>query len=973
MSDSTLTLIQNISTENAQAHYRSQVNDMMLWAGIAYWEFEVAKGAFDISADFAAAYGYKLKDLVPLTLEQWKQLIHPEDEQCVLPMFEKMIAGHTDVMDVVYRMKTASEEWRYFRCRGGIAEVSLADKDVIKISGTLQDITDMKIADVLLQRRDRLLAAVNDVANVLLAATTKNFDPSVVEALHILGMATEVDRVYVWKNEWTDGEMYSTQVYEWSPHAVPLQGTDYTVRVKAEDATPGWAERLSVGECINGIVRNMSPKEQKQLLPQGVVSILVAPVMFRDEFWGFIGFDDCQQERIWDQTEAGILKSAGMLIASAIQRQQTEFDLAQERQTMDWILETSPVAIVTTLEGKIHQLNKRGKELFAVPEKTDSSELLARILGEYQNRVDSDMKVKETLEKGVFLRRDIQFPGGDGVLRDFLLTTIPFKPDSVHKLISWAVDITELKESERALIQAKDKAEIATKAKSEFLARMSHEIRTPMNAILGMIYLCLQTELSGKQKDYLAKTQSAAHTLLGIINDVLDFSKIEAGKLELESILFSLSTTIDEIVDIARVGAEEKGLKLITKIAPEICDNLVGDPLRLRQVLLNLISNAIKFTEKGGVTIAVAPDPQFRGKSDEVGLVFTVKDTGIGLKPEQAFTIFDSFSQADGSTTRKYGGTGLGLAIVKSLVELMGGQVGVTSIPGQGATFYFTVVCAISHSEPEMSSAVLLNHRRVLIVDDDPNDLEIVTSLMQESRMDVRSVRTGAEALELLVEATNLKAPFELVLIDWRMPRMDGIETARRIRQHGNGIVPPHIIMVSAYDRQECLRLVQGLNVFDVLAKPIQPDRLRDMLKTAFREDLSRKTNEVRANIKGAKALLAEDNKINQMVASELLKIMEVEVTVANNGIEAVEAVKKNTFDVILMDIQMPEMDGLTATQMIRNLGKPETDKLPILAMTANAADTDYQKSLDVGMNDHLTKPIDPEKLRVALEKWIVR
>ena len=971
MSDSTS--IQNVSAEEAQARYRSQIDDMMLWAGIVYWEFEVAKGVFDISADFPIAYGYKPKELFPLTPERWQQLIHPDDGQCVLPMFEKIIAGHTDIMDVVYRMKTALGEWRYFRCRGGIAEVSLVDKKVIKMSGTLQDITDLKITDVLLQRRDRLLAAVNDVANVLLAATTKNFDSSVVEALHILGMATEVDRVYVWKNEWIREEIYGTQVYEWSPNAEPLQGTDYTVRVKAEDATPGWMERLSAGECINGIVRSMSPKEQKHLLAQGVVSILVAPVMFRDEFWGLIGFDDCQHERVWDRTEAGILKSAGMLIASAIQRQQTEFDLIQERQTTNWILETSPVAIVTTLEGKILQLNKRGQELFAVPQETDSSELLAHISGEYQNRVEHEMIVKEILEKGVFMRRGIQFLCGDGVVRDFLLTTVPIKPDSVQKLISWVVDITELKESERALIQAKDKAEIATKAKSEFLARMSHEIRTPMNAILGMIYLCLQTELSSKQKDYLTKTQSAAHTLLGIINDVLDFSKIEAGKLELESIPFSLKATIEEIANIARVGAEEKKLQLISRIAPEICDNLVGDPLRLRQILINLISNAIKFTEKGKISIGVVPDPQFRGKPDEVGLVFTVQDTGIGLKPEQAVAIFESFSQADVSTTRKYGGTGLGLAIVKSLVELMGGQVGVTSIPGQGATFYFTVVCVISHSEPEMSSAVLLNQRRVLIVDDDPNDLEIVTSLMQASRMDVRSVRTGTEALELLVESSHLKIPFELVLVDWRMPRMDGIETVRRIRQSGDIIVPPHIIMVSAYDRQECLRLVQGLNVFDVLTKPVQPDRFRDILKMAFREDISHKTNEVRANIKGAKILLAEDNRINQMVASELLKIMEVEVTVANNGIEAIEAVKEKTFDLILMDIQMPEMDGLTATQAIRNLEKPEAGKLPILAMTANAADTDYQKSLDVGMNDHLTKPIDPEKLRIALEKWIVR
>ena len=961
------------SIEEETARCRAQISTMMLWGGIACWEFEVAKGTFDFGEFFLASYGYKPGDLFPFTPEQWRQIIHPDDRQHTLFMFEKIVAGHTDIMDVVFRMKTALGEWRYFRSRGGVAEASITDKRVTKISGTLQDITDLKVTDMLLQRRDRLLAAVNDVANILLAVTAKNFDQSVAEVLHILGMATEVDRVYVWKNELMNDELHCTQVFEWSPNIESQQGKKLSVQLKYSEAIPTWEERLSAGECVNNIVRNMPQAEQDQLLPQGIVSILVAPIMLRDEFWGFIGFDDCRHERVWDRTEAGILKSAGMLIASALQRQQTELDLVEEQQTLDWVLETSPVAIVTTLEGQIQRVNKRGKELFPIQKGEYALEVLTRITGESKNHVDRNTILQEIRDQGVFSQRGSQFRCTDGMVRDFLLTTVPFKPDSQQQLISWIVDITELKESERALKLAKDKAEIATKTKSEFLARMSHEIRTPMNAILGMIYLCLQTSLSDKQWNYLTKTQSAAQSLLGIINDILDFSKIEAGKLELESISFSLKTTIEKIIDITKVSAEEKGLKLITKIDPDNCDMLVGDPLRLRQILLNLISNAIKFTANGGIIITVGPDPQFQGKSDEVGLYFTVKDTGIGLNQEQIGTIFDSFSQADGSTTRKYGGTGLGLAIVKSLVELMGGAVGVTSVPGQGATFYFTAVFVKSHAEPELSSAVLLSRRRVLLVDDDTNDLEVLTSLMQALRIDVRSVHTGTEALEILAEATALKAPFELVLVDWRMPRMDGIEMIRHIRQNEKEIIPPHILMVSAYDRQECLRQVQGLNVFDVLVKPIQPDRFKAVLKKVFREDLSHKTNEVRADIRGAKILLAEDNKINQMVASELLKMLEVEITVVNNGVEAVEAVNNQTFDLILMDIQMPEMDGLTATQMIRKIEKPEIGKLPILAMTANAMDTDYQKSLEIGMNDHLTKPIDPEKLRIALEKWIVR
>ena len=961
------------SIADIHARYRSQINDMMHWAGIVYWKFEIAQGFFDISTNFPTTYGYQSSDLFPMTLDRWKQIIHPDDSQYVLSMFEKIVDGHSDIMDVVYRMKTASGEWRYFRSRGGVVEASLVDKKAVRISGTTQDIHDLKIADVILQRRDKLLAAVNDAASILLTATSKNFEQSLRDVLQLLGLATEVDRVYVWKNEWVEEELYTTQIYEWSPNVESQQGNVYTVRIKGSEAIPGWEERLSAGECINDIVRNMSLSEQNQLLPQGIVSILVAPIILRGQFWGFIGFDDCQNERSWDRAEIGILKSAGMSIASAIQRQQTELDLNQERQMLNWILETSPVAILISSEGNVSSLNKRSRELFAITKGVPLTEVHEKVLGEHREDTNYDSLFKEMVENGVSSRNNLQFPCADGKIRDFNVTSFFLEPDSFKKSISWIVDITELKETERDLIQAKDKAEIATKAKSEFLARMSHEIRTPMNAILGMLYLCLQTKLDDKQWDYLTKSQSAAHNLLGIINDILDFSKIEAGKFELESLPFSLRESIKDIVNMTQVSAEEKGLNLVANIDPQICDNLLGDPLRLRQILLNLTSNAVKFTTKGGITITIRQDDSPSLLSPEsVCLIFEVKDTGIGLNQGQIEKLFESFSQADGSTTRKYGGTGLGLTIVKSLVELMGGKINVTSIPGQGTTFFFSVIFTKSHEHSELSSVTLLNQRRVLVVDDNEHDLEILLNLMQESHMDVRSANTGAAALKMLMEATELNVPFELVVIDWRMPRMDGVEVVRHIRQ-SEQIIPPHIIMISAYDRQECLRHVQGLNVFDVLSKPIQPNVFKEILKTAFREDLSKKMDEVRADIRGAKILLAEDNKINQMVASELLKMLNIEIVIANNGMEAVEAVKNNDFDLILMDIQMPEMDGLTATQMIRNLKKPEVKKLPILAMTANAMDTDYQKSLEVGMDDHLTKPIDPEKLRIALEKWIVR
>ena len=961
--------------EESHTHYRSQIHDMVRWAGIGHWEFHIDTGSFLISPEFLASYGFQTEVSRPITIERWTELIHPDDVPLVQTVLNSVIAGHVDVLDITYRLKIPSGEWRYLRSRGGRDESLPTGQQMSKIVGTSQDVTDLSVAQITLQRYERLHVAVNNVAQILLTASSGNFDQSILEALQILGEATEVDRVYIWKNESIDGELFCTQIYEWSPNAVAQQGNEFTVGIKYSESIPTWEERFIAGECVNDIVRNMPLAEQNQLSPQGIISILVSPLKLQGKFWGFIGFDDCHKERIWDNTEASILKSGGILITSAIQQRWAEIELMAERKTLDWIIENSPIAIIATQEGKISRLNKRANELFAFSKGTMASDISRKVV-EGNNDIFNYDITDDIHRSGVFAQREFRFPCIDGVTRDFLMTTIPFRPNDYHHLISWIIDITDLKETERALIQSRDKAEIATKAKSDFLATMSHEIRTPMNAILGMIYLCLQTKLDAKQHDYLHKAQSAANSLLGIINDVLDFSKIEAGKIELETIPFSLKRTIDDVMSIMEESAVHKGVNLIAKVDSQTCDRLVGDPFRLRQILFNLIGNAIKFTSHGGVILTVRQDDlplQENSKEDsnKTRITFEVKDTGIGLKPEQMETIFESFSQADGSTTRKYGGTGLGLAIVKSLVELMKGMIKVSSVPGQGTTFSFTVVFAVSHSDSGIYSSVsLLGKRRVLLVDDNADDLEILTNLLQSFQMNVSCAHSGASALEKLIEASQLRSPFELVVIDWRMPRMDGVEVIRSIRLN-ESIIPPHILVVSAYDRHECLQQVQGLHVANVLVKPIQPDELKAALKAAFQEDVTKKINEVRADIRGAKVLLAEDNKINQMVASELLKMLNIDVTVANNGKEAVEAVKEKKFDLILMDIQMPEMDGLTATREIRKLNLPDIDKLPILAMTANAMDTDYQKSLEMGMNDHLTKPIDPVKLHIALEKWI--
>ncbi len=950
---------------------REQLDNVLRWAGLGSWEWSAETGSFDVSVGFLQKYGYSHEDLSPFTTEKWSGMIHPDDRERSVEAFTEMVTGVNTNYDVVYRVAAKDGRWITLNSRGGACRFA-PNGTPIAFAGSIQDVTLLKSTEEAVNRRDRLLAASNEAARILLSASTSgmSFDLAIWRVLDLLGKASQVDRVYIWKNSYgADGRRYTTQVYEWSLGAEPQQGNELTVDIAFEEAIPTWEAILTKDQCINNLVRNMPQAEQEQLGPQGIISILVAPIMFENEFWGFIGFDDCTQERVWNDSEAGVLKAAGMMIAAAIIREKTEKSLEQERFFLEQLVETSPIGIAITQNSIVRRLNKRFTEMFGL-RVGDST------LHRYISSADRYAMMEEINHKGIVDNVHIQMYGADNSVRDVLFTALKIDYEGKPAILAWLVDISALKRTEKALMVARDLAESGTRAKSEFLARMSHEIRTPMNAVIGMTYLCLQTEMTPKQHDYLQKIQTAATNLLGIIDDILDFSKIEAGKIELEQIPFQLTEVLTETVDLIEQKVKDKGIDLILRVNSDVCDHLLGDPLRLRQVLTNLVNNAVKFTEKGSITLYVdmAPTPP---DSETVSLRFEIQDTGIGMTEEQIGGLFQSFSQADGSTTRKYGGTGLGLAISKNLVELMGGAIEVSSRPNHGTTFRFgATFTRLPHKQGE--TAVDLTKKRVLVVDDDSSAREIIKRIVMAFEMRVDAVDSGQGAISALAHAAHAGDPYEAVLLDWKMPRMDGLETVRRIRASKEIAELPQILMVSAYDRSECIRQSRGLGLAGFLVKPVTHVSLRDALCGVF--DPARKASPQAEqfpdpvdNVKGAKILLVEDNKINQMVASELLRMLGVELSVANNGVEAVEAVRDRDFDLVLMDIQMPIMDGLTATREIRNLSKPEIDKLPILAMTANAMDVDYQRSLESGMNDHLTKPIDPIKLRNALQTWIVR
>lgn len=550
--------------------------------------------------------------------------------------------------------------------------------------------------------------------------------------------------------------------------------------------------------------------------------------------------------------------------------------------------------------------------------------------------------------------------------------SIPGQPD---RLLSFGLEIAERKAAERALLEAKTAAEAASAAKSAFLATVSHEIRTPMNAIIGMARLAMKTDLSEQQEDYLEKILASSQLLLSVINDILDFSKIEADRMILEHKAFELVELFEKVIPQIEETAHAKNLELLIDVSRDTPTLFVGDELRLGQILLNLSSNAVKFTESGEISIRVRP---LTLEIDEAVIRFEIADSGIGLTAAQIASLFQSFHQADSSITRKYGGSGLGLAISKRLVELMGGEIGVESVPGEGSVFWFTIKVKTGRPQrPAPRGTGAFRGVRALVMDDHPMARELLTTFLEQLSLEVTSVHDGKAGVEELLEAAQRGAPYELAFIDQVMPGMSGVETARCIAELRLK-TPPKAILLSGQSSAKLSRHVREAGFEAVLHKPISPTRLLEMLTRCLEiggaDDRSPEpaaaTRCIDATrIVGARALLVEDNELNQEVATAFLRDAGLVVDVATNGLQAVEMVQRSSYEIVLMDMQMPEMDGLSATREIRRM--PGFACLPIVAMTANAMAVDRERCLAAGMNDHIAKPIDPDTLIIKLLQWI--
>jgi two-component system sensor histidine kinase/response regulator len=581
-------------------------------------------------------------------------------------------------------------------------------------------------------------------------------------------------------------------------------------------------------------------------------------------------------------------------------------------------------------------------------------------------------------------------------------TVVRDQSGRVIRMVGINIDITERKQAEQQIKQlnieleqrvrertaqlesavadlarARDDAEAATRTKSEFLANMSHEIRTPMNAIMGLTGLTLRTELTGKQRAYLGHVKTAAESLLTIIDDILDFSKIEAGKLVMESREFALEELRDKLTSVVALKAHEKGLKFLIDVAPDVPPSLIGDMLRLGQVLINLCNNAVKFTEHGEVALIIEQEGIIA--AGRVALRFTVRDTGIGMSDEQQSLLFKPFSQVDASTTRVYGGTGLGLAISRQIVTLMNGEITVQSEPGRGSEFYFTAHFGLGETAlqpPASTSRLTESNARVLVIDDSAHSRAILDDLLHRLGYTSTSVNSAVAGLAAL-KHTDKQSAYELIILDSKLPDIDCFELVSLIR-HRPGPAP-RIVILTSFGDEETSRQVVHQQLDGCLRRPISLMTLRDTLRAVLDRESSAKEqppvcrsefHDVMSVLRGGRVLLVEDNAINQMVAKELLSdVAGMSVTLAEDGEHALQSVKAEAYDAILMDIQMPVMDGLQVTALIRQ--DPAYDAVPIIAMTAHAMPSDQQKCLDVGMNDYVTKPFEPQDLFSVLARWI--
>jgi len=799
-----------------------------------------------LSPSVTNVLGYEVDDVIGRPILDY---VHPDDKY---KFFPKGGSPLHDNETLIIRYRICKKDKTYLWLETIIKPI-VDQNEVIKLICTSRNITEQRIAQEKLKKKDQLLHAVAQAAHFLLSNTDVN--QAITASIEILGNKAMVDRVYIFQNHFNEEQQtwYVTEINEWNQDDSHSRMRDGRMQNIPFNSIEKIIEPLKENKPFVSYRRQETDPQLLGIFEkEKVEASLAIPIFLKDVFWGFVGFDEFENEREWSEAEFSILRSFAASLAAAIERKQIEVEF----------------------------------------------------------------------------------------------------------------------------VQAKEVAESASRAKSEFLANMSHELRTPMNGIIGFTDLVLTTELQKTQRDYLQNVKKSAYGLLEIINDVLDFSKIEAGKLLIDHTLFKLDELIEETIDILTVKAFEKKLEMLYRVDKDIPSQLIGDPVRIRQIMVNLLGNAIKFTKDGEIFVSVQRNGDIYWKDDKKYLNFTiqVKDTGIGIAKEKLQKIFESFTQADNSTTRKYGGTGLGLTISKSLAELMQGHLTVESEPGKGSIFALHVPLEVTNEEPEvlLTSKPLL--KKVLVVDDNITNLHLMQEILGHFQIYSETATNGPDALQKIAWAEESNQPFDLIITDHHMPGMNGITLVKEIKNRTPHKNHPFILMLSSLEKNmyQYEADKNGINKF--ISKPVKLHELNSTLLSLFEKNMQNDALHPSLGViekisQAASIMVVDDDPINMLLISEVLRRMGFEVIQMHNGKEVLESLSLYEPVLIFMDVNMPEMDGYTTTRLIRQLPEPLCN-VSIVALTADAMKGDREKCLEAGMNNYISKPFKLEEIEAVLKEY---